>query len=192
MAYDQLRSEYWLASLPISKSFKKVPLKIHLVPQWEFTQDYNISPSGELYRIFTSRSIWEFDLKTVFENKPYDFYLNPKYSAFSFENEYYQSKHKQDMFSVDFTGELDLFNEKLLISPTLRAVTFFGNVQSNFTYISLKIASPSAKFRWHFIIDNLLNNTSFTTQTIFPTYFNSESNSVFERYVRFGIEFKFK
>ena len=190
--YDQLSSEYLLLTFPLTKTFKKIPLDIILEPEWIGSQNQNIDPAGDFYLTKTSSTLLGIKFNTLFRDKPYDFHLYPKYSGFLFENELYRSAQRLEMFSVNFSLKLDFFDKKLLLTPTLRAVTFLGNVNSDFTNISLKIESPSAKFRWFIVADNLLNNTSFTTQTIFPTYFNSESNSVFERYVRFGIEFKFK
>ncbi len=191
-AYDQLRAEYLALTFPLTKSFKKIPLKMIIEPEWLGNQNENIDPLGNSYQTKTGRTLLGIKLNTVFENKPYNFFLYPKYSIFTFENELFDSKIKQEMLSLNITANFDFFDETLLITPTLRTVTFFGNVQSDFTNVSLKIESPSSKFRWFVIIDNLLNNTSFITQTIYPTFFNSEDNSVFERYVKFGIAYKFK
>lgn len=191
-AYDQLQAEYLLLTFPLTKSLKKIPLDIIIEPEWIGNQNQNIDLSGNFYLTKTSRTLLGLKLNTVFDDKPYNFFLYPKYSKFLFENELYESQNILKMFSVNLTTVLDFFNENLLITPTFRTITFFGNVQSDFTNVSLKIESPSSKFRWFVIIDNLLNNTNFTTQTIYPTSFTSENNSVFERHIKFGIEYKFK
>lgn len=192
VAYGQLQSEYLALTFPFIKKFKILPVEAILEPEWLGNQNKNIAPDGSEYTTQTGRTLLGLKLKTVFEDKPYDFNLYPKYTAFDFSNELSDTKSRQEMFSISLTSEFDFFEEKLLITPSVRTVTFYGNVESDFTNISLRIESPTSKWRWFMVVDNLLNNKNFVKQSVFPTYFVSERSLVFERYFKFGLEYKFK
>ena len=190
--YDQLRSEYWALSFPFSKSLKKIPLDIILEPEALINQSQNIDSVGNAYQTRTTRVLMGLKLNTDFKEQWYDFNLYPKYTSFIFENKSLNAQSTLDMVSVNLGLKIDLFNDKLLFTPTLRTVAFYGNVDSDFTNISLKIEAPSSKIFWFIMVDNLLNSSDFIIESIYPTYSMLESNSVFERYVKFGIEYKFK
>ncbi len=190
--YDQFQAEYWAFSFPFSKSLKKIPLDIIFEPEGLINQTQNIDSVGNSYQTKTTRLLIGLKLNTDFEDQWYDVNLYPKYTSFIFENEYFNSESTLDMFSVNLTAKIDLFDKKLLLTPTVRTVAFFGNVTSDFTNISLKIEAPSSKWYWFVMIDNILNSSDFIIENIYPTYSMLESNSVFVRYVKFGMEYKFK
>jgi len=190
--YDQLQAEYWALSFPFRKSFKKLPMVIIFEPEGLINQMQNLDSAGTSYQTRTTRVLMGLKLNTDFNNLWFDFNLYPKYTAFIFGNPYFNTSRKLEMFAVNFTAKIDLFDEKLLLTPAIRAVTFVGNVAADFTNISIKIAGPAGKFYWFVVADNLLNSTGFVIERIFPTYAMLETNSVFARFVKLGLEYKFK
>ena len=191
IAYDQLKSEYILMTFPLTKKFKTIPINIVLEPEWLINQNENVASSGALYRTKTTRRLFGLKVKTELEDKPYDFFFYPKYSAFIFENALSETTTSQKMLSLVFSTDLDILNEKLLITPSIRTIKFLGNVDAEFTNISLKVDYLAGALHWSLSIDNLLDNSNFVQQTIFPTYFISEKNSVFSRYFKVGLSYKF-
>ncbi|NJO03623.1 MAG: hypothetical protein HC880_19810 [Bacteroidia bacterium] len=100
---------------------------------------------------------------------------------------------RQNMLSLDMSLRLSLFNEKLLVLPKARTVRFTGfGETSTFSNLNLRIEAPASKWFWFLTFENILNDRNFVRQSIFPTYFIAERNSVFGRYVQLGIEYKFK
>ena len=190
--YDQLQAEYWALSLPFKKSLRKIPLNIILEPEALINQTQNIDSVGNSYQTRTTRVLMGLKLSTDFNDQWYDFNLYPKYTSFIFNNAFFNTESKLEMITVNFTAKIDLFEEKLLVTPSLRAITFGGNVESEFINVSLKVEAPAGNLYWFVMADNLLNSTGFIIETIYPTYAMLESNSVFARYVKFGLEYKFK
>ncbi len=191
--YDQLQAEYWAFSFPFTTSLKKIPLDITLEPEALINQMQNIDPVGNAYQTKTTRLLMGLKLNTDFKDKWYDFNLLPKYTSFIFENDFFESESQMDMFSINLLAKIDLFDKKLLITPTLRSVAFLGdNINSEFTNIGLRIEAPSSKIYWFIMADNLLNSSNFIIERVNPIFVMLESNTVFERYIQFGIEYKFK
>jgi len=188
---EQLASEYWLLSLPLTKTFRKIPLKIILEPEILINQNQNQSEDGENYLTRTTRYLAGLKLNTELE-KTYNLFVYPKYSSFVFENELTGTRSSQEMLSFDTEVKLDFLDKRLLITPSLRTVRFLENMNSTFTNISFRADYKTSTINWYLTIDNLLNDSNFIRQTIFPTFFISEQNFVFSRYVKIGIEYKFK
>ena len=191
-AYDQLKAEYLLITVPITKNIKTIPLDIIIEPEWLINQNQNIDSLGTNYNARTTRTLLGLKLTTQLEDLPFDFFVYPKYSNFLFINDLTESRNVQEMLSLDMTAFLDLFDEKLLLTPSLRTVKFLGNVNSNFTNFSLRVDYKASAMNWFLTIDNLLNDSNFVRQTIYPTYFTSEQNFVFSGFFKIGFEYKFK
>lgn len=192
VAYDQLKAEYLLISAPIIKNFKTIPIDIIIEPEWLINQNQNVDSVGINYNTRTTRSLLGVKLTTQLEDQPFDFFIYPKYSNFLFTNELSESRNVQEMLSLDMTVFLDFFDERFLLTPSLRTVKFLGNVNSDFTNFSLRAEYKVSTMNWFLTIDNLLNDSNFIRQTIYPTYFTSEQNFVFSRFFKIGFEYKFK
>ncbi|MBC6427224.1 MAG: hypothetical protein GDA51_12350 [Ekhidna sp.] len=192
IAYDQLKAEYLAITVPITKDFKTIPIDIIIEPEWLINQSQNTDDQGTIYTTRTSRTLLGLKLNTQIENKPFDFFFYPKYSNFRFKNGLTESRSSQKMLSLNISTRLDFFDKKLLLTPGLRTVKFLGNVRSNFTNIMIRVDYAASKLNWFFSVDNLLNDSDFVRQTIYPTYFTSEQNFVFSRFLKIGLEYKFK
>lgn len=192
IAYDQLKAHYLLLTLQLTKDFKTFPLSIKIEPEWVIDQNQNSTDTGELYNTRTTRSFFGMKLNTQFEERPYDLFIYPKYSSFVFTNDLTDDRSFQEMLSLDLSVDLDFFDKKFLITPYVRTIRFFGEISSNFTNVSLKADYKTPSLNWFLTVDNLLDDSDFVRQTIYPTYFISEQNFVFNRYLKVGVEYKFK
>lgn len=192
IAYDQLKAEYLLLTLQFIKNFKAFPISIKIEPEWVINQNENINAAGTPYTTRTTRSLFGVKLKTELEEKTYDLFIYPKYSSFVLTNDLTNDRLSQEMLSLDISVNLDFFDKKFLLTPHVRTVQFFGNISSTFTNISLRADYKTAKLAWFLVVDNLLNDSNFVRQTIYPTYFSIDRNFVFNRYLKMGVEFKFK
>ena len=129
---------------------------------------------GNNYNTRTTRTLLGLKLTTQLDDQPFDFFVYPKYSNFLFTNELADSGNTQGMLSLDFTTFLDFFDGKLMITPGLRTVKFLGDVNSSYTNIAFRADYKASKIYWFLTLDNLLNDSNFVRQTIYPTYFTSE------------------
>ncbi len=191
IAFDQLRAEYLLISAPIIKNFKTIPIDLVIEPEWLINQNQNVDDQGNNYNTRTTRTLLGLKLTTQLDDQPFDFFVYPKYSNFLFTNELADSGNIQGMLSLDFTTFLDFFDGKLMITPGLRTVKFLGNANSSYTNIAFRADYKASKIYWFLTLDNLLNDSNFVRQTIYPTYFTSEQNFVFSRFFKIGFEYKF-
>ncbi|MEL7148776.1 MAG: hypothetical protein AAFO69_20545 [Bacteroidota bacterium] len=188
--YDQLEASYWAITLPLKKNLKNLPLFIALEPEWIINSARNISEGGISYLIKTNRTFLGLKLATDFDHQKFNLNIYPKYTAFNFFNGLSKVRSRQEMFSLNARLNLDFFDHRLLLSPQLRTVRFFGNVRSEFTNLAVNLSYKIKGVDLQLQADNLLNNQFFVRQTLFPNFFISENSEVFSRFVRVGVEFK--
>ena len=98
----------------------------------------------------------------------------------------------QDMISLSFNTEIKLIEEKLYLDVGFRHVNFSGNTTSKYTNFNAKFSGKIKKINWFLIASNLTNDREFIQQQIYPTFFVSQVHQVFRRYIKLGIEYKFK
>jgi hypothetical protein len=193
ISQDQLSSEYLLFSSSVETSLKKFPLDLVLEPEYMVNKTENRLPTGEDYSIQTKRYLLGLKATTDFEETPFNVVLYPKYSAFIFQNDLSETQNRQDMASLDVSLRVQFFKDKLLFFPKLRTVHFTGgDINSTFTNIGFRLEAPISKFYCFLRVENVLNDTVFVRQFIYPTYFVNEQSSVFGRYFQIGIEYKWK
>ena len=94
------------------------------------------------------------------------------------------------MFPQNARLNLDFFDHRLLLSPQLCTVRFFGNVLSEFTNLSFSLSYKIKGVDLQLEADNLLNNQFVVRQTLFPNFFISENSEVFSRFVSGGVGFE--
>lgn len=187
---NQLGSSYRAFSSTITKKLNTLPITIKLEPEALFNDSENIS-SGISYQTKTKRWLLGFKAETNFKNKIFNVKLYPKYTKFNFENTLSHSKSTQEMMSLKLNSTIKPLKEKLFIDFGFRQVYFFGNIKSSFKDISLNVSGTHKKFNWFLTISNITNDSEFIIQSIHPNFFMSNTSQVFERYFKFGIEYKF-
>ena len=187
---NQLISQYLLISVPLTKTFKSIPIKLILEPELLNNQIQNLGSTNSIYTTKTIRKLLGLKIDTDFM-KPYNFFVYPKYSSFNFKNTLTNEISTQEMVSYDISLNFDFLNKKLLVTPNIRTVNFFGKIISKYTNIDLRVEYISNRSRSFISISNLLDENTFVIQEIYPTYFLSELNAVFSRFIKFGYEFKF-
>lgn len=184
-----LLSDYIAASLPMTKTFKKIPVSFIFEPEWLRNRMENSDGNASFFSI-TDRILMGLKFNTNFD-KPYNFRLYPKHTTFIFRNDFSNFLEKQFMLSLDSEVDIDFFNKKLLVTFQQRSFIFRGNTKAAFTNLGIKIQRKTqSKFSWFLVADNLLNNSNFVKQDIFPTYFNAEQVFIFSRYAKFGLSLK--
>lgn len=194
VSQDQLGSEYLLFSSSIETRLKKIPLDFVLEPEYMSNRIENRFPTGENYFTQTKRYLLGLKVTTDFEGLPFNIVAYPKYSTFIFENDLSETQNRQDMASLDVSFRVRLFKEKLLFFPKFRTVHFLkgSSKNSTFTNIGFRLETSVSKWNYFLRVENLLNDTVFVRQFIYPTYFVNEQNSVFGRYFQIGVEYKWK
>jgi hypothetical protein len=194
ISQNQLRSEYVAVTLPIETRPGKLPVVFLLEPEYLSNRVENRLPSEErTYYTQTNRYLLGLKMTSNSENWPVNFFLYPKYSAFLFRNDLAVGVARQDMLSLDASLRVSLLKKKLLFSPNIRVVHFSGNnTVGRFTNLSCRVEIPNKQWYWFLAGENLLNNTEFVRQSIFPNLFVDEQSRVFGRFVQAGVEFKWK
>ncbi len=189
---DQLESNYQAVSIILTKNFKKLPITLILEPEAVFNENENTTNNSILYFSKTKRWLLGLKVNSNFKTKPFNFYFYPKYTKFNFENTLSNSKNNQEMISYLFNSEIKLVEDKLFLDIGFRHVNFYGNVTSKYTNFNAKLSGKVKKINWFVIASNLTNDREFIQQQIYPTFFVSQVHQVFGRYIKIGVEYKFK
>jgi hypothetical protein len=188
--YDQLMSEYISSGLIINKSFEKIPIKIIVEPEYLINQVQNKMADGSF--VYSLATLPSFGIKfdTDFKNKDYSFRLFPKYSAIITENELIPNKNITHMSSLAIEAALPIY-KNISFGSNVKGVSFAGESEAKYLTLSFKLAQSNKRFYWFMQGNNLLNNTLFIRQASQSLFFLNQSASVFGRYFKFGLEFKF-
>jgi len=188
---DQLKGSYQALSIILKKRFKKFPITFTLEPEALFNQNDNII-DDILYKTEIKR--WLLGLKVEADIKPQNLhlYFYPKYTRIDFSNTLYDVNNNQEMLSLLFNCELGIFNNKYFINLSSKYVNFLNFLKSDYLNINAKFSGRVKKFNWFIDISNLTNDQSFIVESIYPTYFVSQRNQVFGRYIKLGLEYKFR
>ena len=187
---NQLKSNYQVFAIYLQKSFDKIPISLKLSPEALFNTSEN-KLKQKSYYLKTRRYFLGLKASTNFKNKWYDFDIYPKFSRFHFENTLSNSTSNQDMFSFSFNTSFKLMKDNLFIDMGIRRVEFFKGNSGHFNNINVEFSGNVKRFRWFVNISNITNDRQFIQRNIFPNYFVSQSNQVFGRFIKFGIEYKF-
>jgi len=192
IVYDQLHSEYLALSFPVEKTFTQIPLTLTLEPEMLNNWRQNIDDIGTVFETRTTRYLLGLKVRSDFEDQPFNFYLYPKYSVFRFSNDLTDVVNTQNMFSVHVVPKLDLFQQKVLLTPSVRYVNFSGEVSASNFIADFTIQIPGKKFSAFLELSNLWDSEDFVQQQIYPTLFVTQRNAIFGRFIKGGLEYKFK
>ena len=187
----QLKSAYQAFSVYFTKRLKALPITFILEPEALFNSSEN-NVEGIDYQLKTKRYLIGFKVNTNFKKRWYNFNLYPKYTRFQFENTFTNEVSNQDMFSFSLNTNLKLIKDKLFVDLRIRRVDFFKGVTTQYTNANVSFSGNIKKIRWFLLFSNISDDRKFVQKNIFPNYFVSQSNDVFGRFVKFGIEYKFK
>lgn len=184
---NQLRSDYYALSTIYTKKFRKIPLQIILEPEFlinssEFIIDDEIE-STESIRYLTGLKI------NYKPNKRFSINYFPKYSHFIFKNSISTSKKDFNFLQNTINIKSFFFESKMALEVNYKQVDFFQS-KSSFNNLDMVFVYKTNKFRCFMNLNNLFNSNVFLTQDFSQNILNVNNNTVFERFVNFGFEFK--
>jgi hypothetical protein len=189
--YNQLETGYVAASLALTKTFVRIPLQLVLEPELINSFQENIDQDVKRYVTKTMRQLVGIKVTSDFEKKTIHFLIYPKYTAFRFSSELDPVPSTQRMASLECHVGWSVIKQ-LSISTTWRHVVFSGTSESHFTNGGLQIRYSRKKIVAWLETDNILNNSLFVRQTISPNVFVDNSEAVFSRYLKVGVDIKFR
>jgi hypothetical protein len=189
--YDQLPASYFMASVPFTKNFNRIPIQLVLEPELVNSSQQNIGLNAQTYLTKTERYLLGLKVNSAFEKKVFTFFLYPKYSAFRFSTDIDPTVTTMQMSSL--TGSAGVVIAKnVAVNSELRHVIFRGPSDGTFTNARVQIRyTQKSKVFW-LEADNLLNNRLFIRQSILPNVFIDNQEVVFGRYLKIGLDFKFR
>ncbi len=188
---DQLESNYQIYSLIFTKSFDKSALKIILEPEALINTNQNLS-GNSTYKTTTRRWLLGLKLRDDDVQKRLNYFIYPKYTIFNFNNELTNTTTQSAMYSFTAAPKYELIPQLLYVNLYGRYVLF--NRTTNSDFFQMNSGITFTKNRWHVgaNLDNVLNDDLFVQDFIFPTYSISQQQSVFGRFFKMGISYKFK
>ncbi len=185
---NQLFSEYQAYSFSFNKKFKRFEFKLE--PEALFNSVQN-SYNNKLYKTQTARWFLGLKIKGKTTKKGFNYYLYPKYTKFKFSNDLSNKTYEQKFLSLAFNTDLVLLKNKLFVDTAIRKVYFFDIKSEGFLNLDIKLSGKFNKLNWFLIASNILNNSQVIQKNIQPLFMNIQQNNLFERYIKFGLEYKF-
>lgn len=184
---NQLKNNYYLFSSIITKKVANLPLRFTLEPEYlinrsQFIQN-NIIFKSSVYNLLVGLKI-NFNL-----NKKIILNSYSKYTNFILYNNRDNNTNTFNFITNIFKMNYKAFNENFLFDFEYKQVNF---LQKNYSFnnLNFSISYPYKKAKYYFNVHNLLNSKNFFTKEFEQSLLLENSNSVFGRYINFGLEFK--
>ncbi len=165
-------------------------MSIEIEPEFLSNKSQNIIGNIS-YFSKTDRYFLGLKMKNYKKSKRLNYYFYPKYSNFIFLNTLTNFKSSQEILSFTFNTNIEIIKKSLFLDVNARNLSFFGNQKGSFTNINFHLNGTIGKLNWNIDFENVLNDRVFIRQTITPIFFISENNSVFGRFIKFSINYKF-
>jgi hypothetical protein len=190
--YNQLPATYYLGEIVIKKHFGKSPLIIELIQSLIQQEAENIDETdNRSYQLTTTRHFTELNFTHKSPRSRWGGVMKNKYSSFVFATELNTANTVQNMFSTTLTLYTELLRERLTLEPGVRYVRFSGAEQADFINLTCALHYHSERVSMFVEGDNLLNAQSFIRQDLQPLILVTSRQSVFGRYIRAGVSWKF-
>lgn len=183
-SYDQLTTEYAVASVKVAKVFSQLPVQLRAEHSRIFSRQQNRLSDDRFFDATGMISISKLAAKTIFKEQPFNFSLDGKRSAITFGDELSDASRQLIISSLAFAPTTYLCQRKLLLTATVRYVNFSGTMNSN-----VLLADLNATFRINNIglqvsADNLFDAESITTQNIIGGIYSQHQRLLFGRSLR--------
>lgn len=189
--YAQLAASYIIAEAQLKYNFPELPFRMELINSFIARNIENQLPAEEIFQTITTRYLTELKFSAALEAIPASLYFTTKHSLFVFDNELLTNNATQRFISITVGQQTNLFKNKLMVSPSARAVSFFGDTPANNLNIAMDIRWLGKKFQCFLEMDNLLNNTDFIRRNITPAFLVTDTQAIFGRYAKAGFEYRF-
>lgn len=191
MHYDQLNTWYWMHSLAFTWG-TGAPVKVVLEPERLTNTSLSRDTEGNPYETSTDRLLLGLKVESNFQGSLYNFFWHSTFHSFSQFSELNAEQTSLGILSFSLRNDFSL-NNGLLLVPAARAVRFFEDSQTAY-FFNLGFTVQWSVKNWRFLLsgDNLFDNRRFVMQTANPFYFQTSESAVFPRYIKAGVEFKFK
>ncbi|NJK83339.1 MAG: hypothetical protein HC912_05490 [Saprospiraceae bacterium] len=93
------------------------------------------------------------------------------------------------MYSANFKYEQSLWKKKLLLNSRVRFNAFQGASKANLMLADIGANFVFKSMRFTLNLNNIFNGRSFIVQQITPLLYQEETRSIFQRYIRLGVQF---
>lgn len=186
---NQLNSSYVAFSNTITKKFKKFPLKIILEPEI-LNNKSSFIYNNEIKENISKRYLLGLKIDSKFKRN-FDFNYFSKYSKFVFQNNINDFNKRLEFLSNSINIKTNFLNKSLILMSSFRNVYFIEN-KNNFSFMDISITKKVKNLKYYLILSNILNANKFITNDFNQVIFTTNENTVFSRYINFGIEYKMK
>jgi hypothetical protein len=185
----QLSSKYNIASIAIKTKPHNFPLEFILEPEAIWYRNDNLLNN---ISYLTKTKWWLLGLKINARSKnKFNFKLYPKFTRIEYLNDLSNLKSHQNMMSTKLNFSYKLFKKHLKVDVYYRNVSFKGISHSTFNNLDIYLKGAEKKWHWNLEVSNILKSNSYNIQNNNPVFLINQSNILFGRYVKLGLEFYF-
>lgn len=186
--YHQLASAYQLYALRLEQELFGGNLSLVLEPEMIRARTENLDLEGLPATTQLNDRRLALGIHTNFREKPLDGYLQLKYLQLDFQGERRELQTRQRMFWINTGGDLKLYEDKIRLASSIRSVIFADEPTGPQFLWNAELQYRNGDWRFLIDLNNLLNSTTFSRreQSVFES--TTSIQSLFGRFVRFGLE----
>lgn len=192
VVYQQLKADYLLATIVMTKTFNKIPLAIKAEPFYMSYAQENLTSTGESYFTSTAMKLMRVSILSLFEKKVFDFKVSSDFNVFQYRNKIASLIGDQKYVTTEFIANYTFMHQKALQRFKFRNTKFIGEQSANYFNIFLKGQYKLHRLSFYYEVDNLLNNAFFYKRELTPTYQVDTRNNTYSRYLKIGFEYRFR
>jgi len=187
--FGQLTSKYNMASIAIKTELHNIPLEFILEPEAIWYRNENLLNNVSY---LTKTKWWLLGLKiNAISKKRFNFKLYPKFTRIEYLNGLSNLESHQNMMSTKLNLSYKLFNKHLKVDVFYRNVSIRGLSKTNFNNLDLFFKGAEKHWHWKLEFSNILKSKSYNIQNNNPVFLINQSNTLFGRYAKLGLEFYF-
>lgn len=182
--YDQLTTEYAIATLKVAKVFERLPLQLRAEQSFILTRQQNRLSSTAFFDANGRVAVSKLTAKTTFKDKPFNFAFLGKRSAISFGDELSEDTRQLNISSLTFSPTAYLLKRKLLFTANARYVSFADVTNSTVLLADLKASFRLNDFGFVLQAENVFDAQTITTQNVTGGIFSRRQRLLFGRSLR--------
>ncbi|MBP7274067.1 MAG: hypothetical protein KA974_09505 [Saprospiraceae bacterium] len=190
--YDQLRGQYLINTLILSKVFDKYPISLKLEPFFLVNKTKNIDESnGNIYFIISKIQGLKFYLKYDVPHLPMSIDIATKYQQFTFSTDTPNINSQLNTYYIETPVSIH-WTDFLLTKIAPKVCLIESNsTTAKLTLLNIKISFTKFKYQFHLEADNLFDSKYFIKRELLPIMLIENKRNIFGRYIKLVVTYKF-
>lgn len=182
--YDQLTTEYAIATLKVAKVFEDFPLQIraeqsiiHSSQQSRLSEEEQFNSIGNIW-------LSKLTARTTLKDQPFNFSAQAKRTSITFGDDQSESVNSLLITSLTFSPTVYFFDRKVLLTTDARYVNFSAGNGSSVLLADARLTTRTKSLGFEIRAENIFDGKAITTQNLTGAVFEKNERLLFGRFVR--------